>query len=236
MSSPYFNTYLTTEIVLYPSQMNNDIYKYLKNNLIERFQDKCFQHYGYIIKIYKIEERRGGIITPEDPTASAKYIVKFSCKLCKPLKNSTIVCEILAINKAIVHLRNGPINVVVLESNLNTNNFIFDEHRNIFLAKDGNGKTGSPVLKGSYVKIKIINSQIEDKSSRILVSGFLESLATKEEIEKMILDRERENYDYVDYDKYTLQTSTEEFTTEAETETETDEDNDTDETSDQSKE
>lgn len=202
MASPYFNTYLTTEIVLHPSQMNNDIYKHLKNNLIERFQDKCFQHYGYIIKIYNIEERKGGNVIAEDPTASAKYVVKFSCKLCKPLKNSVIVCEILGINKAIIHLRNGPINVVVLESNLNGNNFIFDEKRNIFLAKDENGKTGSPILKGSYVKVRVLNIQIEDKSLRILVSGSLETLASKEEIERMILDRENDHNEFVDYDAY----------------------------------
>jgi DNA-directed RNA polymerase subunit E'/Rpb7 len=202
MTSPYFNTYLTTEIVLHPSQMNNDIYKHLKNNLIERFQDKCFQHYGYITKIYNIEERKGGNVIAEDPTASAKYVVKFSCRLCKPLRNSVIVCEILGINKAIIHLRNGPINVVVLESNLNSNNFIFDEKRNIFLAKDENDKIGLPILKGSYVKVKILNIQIEDKSLRILVSGSLEMLASKEEIERMILDRENDHNEFVDYDSY----------------------------------
>ena len=51
--SPYINTKLYTNVILYPNQMNNDIYKNLKDNLIKSIENKCFIDYGYIIKVYE---------------------------------------------------------------------------------------------------------------------------------------------------------------------------------------
>ena len=203
MESPFLNTYLYTTVTLHPSQMNNDIYKHLKNNLIRDLQGKCYKSYGYISKIYKIEERHGGNMIAEDSSASATYKVKFSCKLCKPLKGSTIVCEVTDINKHLVHIENGPINVLIFEGHdqINQNNFIFDEKRNVLLANMGNGK-GKPVKKGTYVKIKVIDSMLEHGSERIIVIGTLESLASSEESNKAITSKENEDENFVDYNDY----------------------------------
>jgi DNA-directed RNA polymerase subunit E'/Rpb7 len=96
-------------------------------------------HYGYISKIYKIEERHGGEIIAEDPTASATFKLKFSCKLCRPLKGTTIVCEVVSINKTIIGLRNGPIHMIITEGNINLDNFVYDEKQNVCLAYAQNG-------------------------------------------------------------------------------------------------
>ncbi len=39
--------------------MNNDIYKNLKENIIKKLQGKCYKSFGYISKIYKIEQILG---------------------------------------------------------------------------------------------------------------------------------------------------------------------------------
>lgn len=203
ITSPYINTWLYSRVSLHPSHMDNDIYKHLKNNLIQDYQGKNFESFGNIIKIFKIEERSAGKIIHEDPSASATFKVKFSCKLCRPLQNTIIVCRIENINKSIIYLKNGPIAVFVFDGtgNINQNKFIFDDKQNILLAKYGN--KGKPVLIGSYAKIKILSMMIEKKSQKINVVASLEGMATPEEINESIksLDSTDTN-NLTEYDTY----------------------------------
>ena len=202
---PYFNTYLSTTVILHPSQMDNDIYKHLKNNLINDLQNKCYINFCYIEKIYKIEERSGGKIIPEDPSASASYDVKFSCKICRPLKDTTIVCEVVGISKTIIYLRNGPIYMLIFEGQINMDNFVYDEKRNVWLAYGASSYIpgqGIPIVEGSYVKAKITDTQIENKSTRILTLGTLENIATTKESNEIIESREHDSDEFIEYDDY----------------------------------
>lgn len=203
IQNPYVNTYLYTTISLHPSQFDNDIYKHLKNNLARKLQGKCYKGYGYISKIYKIDEKKGGEIIAEDPSASAYYDIKFSCKICRPLKGTTIICEVMAINKSIIHLRNGPINVLIFEESgaINQHNFVFDDKRGVLLAKIGNNQR-VPVEVGTHAEIKIIASRIEHNSNRILVMGTLENIASKAAIDESIKQREFDGFAFTGYDDY----------------------------------
>ncbi len=206
METPYFNTYLYTTVTLHPSQMNNDIYKHLKSTLVKDLQGKCYKGYGHISKIYKIEDRKGGYIVAEDSSASATYQIKFSCKLCRPLKNTTIICEVIAINKSLIYVKNGPINILIFEGHdqINQSNFIYDEKRNALLANMGNGK-GVPVSVGTYVKIKVVGALLEHGSQKIVVMGTLESLASKKESDEAIMMKENDDAEYVEYADYIKQ-------------------------------
>ena len=203
IQNPYVNTYLYCNVSLHPSQFDNDIYKHLKNNLARKLQGRCYKNYGYVSKIYKIEERHGGEIIAEDPSASALYKLKFSCKICKPLKGTSIVCEVMAINKTIIHLRNGPINVLIFEDAgaINQNVFVFDDKRNVLLAKIGNNQR-IPVVVGTHAEVKVIASRIEHNSNRILIIGTLENIASKEAIDESIKQREFDGFSFANYDDY----------------------------------
>ncbi len=203
IQNPYVNTYLYSVVNLHPSQFDNDIYKHLKNNLARKLQGRCYKGYGYISKIYKIDERQGGEIIAEDPSASALYKVKFSCKICRPLRGTVIICEVMSINKSIIHLRNGPINVLIFEESgaVNQNNFVFDDKKNVLLAKIGNNQK-MPVVQGTHVEIKVVASRIEHNSNRILIIGTLENIASKAAIEESIKQREFDGFAFTNYDEY----------------------------------
>ena len=109
MTSPYIDTKLYTTVILHPSQLNNEFYINLKGNLIEDIEKRCFGDYGYIIKIYEILQYSNGIIAAENSSASCSYDVEFSCRLCRPLKNKTIICEVEIINNVLIRLKNLPI-------------------------------------------------------------------------------------------------------------------------------
>lgn len=203
IQTPYISTHLYTTVGLYPSQFDNDIYKHLKNNLIRKLQGKCYKHYGYISRIYKIDDISRGELIAEDPSASATYNVKFSCKICKPLKGTVIVCEVVSINKSLIHLRNGPINLLIFEESdsVNQNNFAFDDKKNVLIAKIGNGQR-IPVVVGTYVEVKVTASRLENNSNRILVAGTLENIASKKAIEESIKQREGDGTDFINYEEY----------------------------------
>lgn len=205
MDTPYFNTYLYSNVSLHPSQMCNGIMTYLKENLIKKIQNKCYKSFGFVTKIYNIKITKSGIIVPEDTSSSALFEVKFSCKLCKPILNTEIVCEIVNIIKNTIYLKNGPINAVICVTdennkvNINLENFIIKNNAVLYKLDKNNAKTLNP---GTFVKIKIIQLQFKDRSTHIRVEGYLERLATESEIDETIKVFEDDDIEYIKYTDY----------------------------------
>lgn len=202
MNSPYFITYLKARVMIPSNQLNNNISKYIKDALIEKVQGKC-NKYGYVKKIYKVEERSVGEIINEDSSGSVFYTVKYLCKLCKPVNKMKIVCRIVSINKSVIYLVNGPINVVIIDKRggINENNFVFDERLGMFIAKI-NKTQGEPLKPGTYVKVVISSSQIDIGNPRIIALGYMDSLATQQEIDDNLMMEENDDLDIVDYDEH----------------------------------
>jgi DNA-directed RNA polymerase subunit E'/Rpb7 len=197
--TPYITTYLIDKIKLHANQFDNDINKYLKINAIKKLEGKCYKNFGYISKIYKVEkipkkdlgDKLQGEILAEDLSSSAYYFLQITCKICCPLKNTLIICEVMSINKSVIHLRNGPINLLIFENSgsINQNKFVYDDAKNMLTAKfDDNKKI--PIISGTFVKIKVVSLRLENNSKIILIEGTLEDIATKKEIEESIKSRE----------------------------------------------
>jgi DNA-directed RNA polymerase subunit E'/Rpb7 len=205
METPYFNTYLYSNISLHPSQMCNGIMTSLKENLIKKLQNRCYKSFGFITKIYNIKITKNGIIVPEDTSASALFEVKFSCKLCKPILNTSVVCEIVTIIKNTIYLKNGPINAVICITdehnniNINLDNFIIKNNNVLYKLDKNNAKI---LNTGMFVKIKIIQLQFKDRSTHIRVEGYLERLATESEIDETIKLFEDDDMEYIKYTDY----------------------------------
>jgi DNA-directed RNA polymerase subunit E'/Rpb7 len=178
VQSPYINTTLTCPVMLYPNQMDNKIYSHLKSNLSNKILGKCFKNYGYISKIYKINERSEGLIDNEDPICSFKIIVKFSCKLCIPSKQKEIIGKIDRMNKMIISAVNGPIILIITLDRINEENFYSDVNRNIRIKKNS-----EVLVQDMYVRIKTLSFTFSDYDSNILVIGYLQDVANEEEIE-----------------------------------------------------
>ncbi len=175
--SPYTNTSLLCPIMLSPTQMDNKMYLHLKLNLINKLEGKCYKNYGFINKIYSIEETSDGIIEAEDPTCSAKIIVRFICNLCLPVINKEIICKIDRMNKSLIGAINGPIKIIITTDKINKDNFFPDMNRNIRIKKNS-----EVVVPEMYVKIIVLSKSFSDYDKHILVIGFLQDIATEEEV------------------------------------------------------
>ncbi len=198
--SPYITTELVCSVSLEPSQMNNNIYKNLKNNLIKRFEGKCYKDFGFINKIYDISKYSDGYIAAENPKSAARFYINFTCKLCYPLLKKQIICKIDKANRLIMRLNNGPINVLVTtKDRINKNVFFIDNKTgNLMAKKDGKN---IPITIGSYVKVTIDSRQFNDQDTMIMAMGILEDIATDEEV-KNSYEKEFGIDDMIKYDDY----------------------------------
>ena len=200
MSGPYVTTTLSATVNLKPRQMDNNIYKHLKENVIQKLEGKCYRKYGYISKIYEILEYSKGKIVPENPMASALFGVKFSCRLCHPIKKRQIICRVQKITKLFMNASNGPITVIITK--LNNKVFYQDPKSNKLFARIENEKS-IEVTPGKYVKLTIESKSFSDMDHIIMAIGELISLATDQEIQKSFEEEHGSMVDKVtSFDKY----------------------------------
>jgi DNA-directed RNA polymerase subunit E'/Rpb7 len=184
MDSLYIYTKLDGKIELLPDQMNNDIYVNLKENIINKFEKKCYKNYGYICKICNFEKKNNcinGVIRAENVNCSSMFDVEFECKLCKPLQNKKIICKMDIINRQLLSAFNGPVTVIISSDGYDNNNFFFNIDDQLIYKKSKNKKI---LESGNYVKINIVSTLIIDKSDYILAMGYLIDMATELEIEQ----------------------------------------------------
>ena len=125
MNNPFIDTMLYATVALHPSQLNNNIYSNLKQNLIEKYERRCYKDYGYICKIYEIIKRDNGILIPEDLNSSAIFKVKFSCRLCHPLENTQIICKVNQTTDLFISLVSEPIHIIVTTDSDRINSSVF---------------------------------------------------------------------------------------------------------------
>jgi len=165
--------------------MDNKIYINLKRNLEDKVYNRCYKDYGYIVDIFKIDDYNDGVIEAENPFASAIFDVTFSCRICRPVKNTQIICKINRINKILATLENGPILVIITNDRINDKVFFIDNNNNLRYRKDNI----SYVLKENDFVIVTIKSFIfHNTDTKMKTIGFLDDIASKEDIENFYED------------------------------------------------
>lgn len=195
--NPYISTYLNTVVRIHPSLMDNNIRKHIKASIEKDYTNKCFLDYGFVTKIHEIYPDYDAEVVPEDPMACALFKVKFLCTICRPILNSTIIAKIFAVTGPTIYLTNGPLDILIYTTkNMNTKLFVFNQRLNTWTVRKESENTENTetethkkfiVLKPNmYVKIKILNKKIIDKTDRILCSAFLDSIATEEDIKESL--------------------------------------------------
>lgn len=176
MSGPYFITTLEADVRVHPSQMNNNIADNIRRNLERDYLNKCYNNYGYIDKLYDVSnDIKGGIIRAEDNTSSSIHRVKFNCRICNPIKHSMIMGHVVSINNMMIVAENGPIKFIIGANDINSKNIQFK--KSAFYPISAKGEIiNNPIVKGTYVTIKVMNKKLVKGKRNILVFGRLESV------------------------------------------------------------
>jgi len=189
----YTDTIINTQELLNPEQMDNDITNHIKENLKNHYEKKCYKQYGYINKIYKVDEIEETIINPEDILSSQQFKVKFSCQIFFIINEREIICKMDKITPKINTAINGPVKVIIPPDLINQQKFVLIN--DCLRIKE----TTELLKKDMYVKILIKGNIFSDKSNEITAKGILLDLATSEEI-KEYYDMDNKDDNINDYD------------------------------------
>lgn len=205
INNPYISTYLTSSVRILPREMDNNIRKYIKLNLEREHINRCYQDFGFIVKIHEIELINDGRIIPEDPMCCAKYDVKFLCTLCRPINNTYVVAQINGLTDKLIILKNGPLTIIIKPFNsINKEIFSYNQNLSSWIAKKESKKNDTQqkyvvLKKDTYIKVKITSKKVIDKSNEIICFGFMEDVANNTEIESYIRQiYEPKKYDSID--------------------------------------
>ena len=163
--------------------MNDELYLSLKKNLVEKIEGKCTKD-GFIIKVYKIIEYKNGVIEPENFTGSAVYDVMYLAKICSILKETIIVAKITSYvpNAGFALSDFGSIVKIIFTKNerdINSKVFSIGNDKNILHIP-----TQRKIGINDYVKIQIKSIKFSPNDVVIKCMGYLDNIATPEEIEK----------------------------------------------------
>jgi DNA-directed RNA polymerase subunit E'/Rpb7 len=200
MTSCYFDTELTVDVKASATQFNNNVINSIRQNLIEKYKNKCFKNYGYITAIHSFELLSDlGYMRIEDPTSSALFKVKFKCTLCNPIIGNYIISKVIGINQKMVALSEGPIQIFVDKKYINENNIKY--HKTAFypVSKDGN-LINNPLKVGSYVKLKVLSKKIIKNTDRINAFGSIDNVATNNEVKEYMESVYRDK-EFIEHDE-----------------------------------
>jgi DNA-directed RNA polymerase subunit E'/Rpb7 len=175
--NPYINTNLAAQVLLRPNQLDNNIYINMKKNLKITLEGKC-NKYGFIQMIHKILDHTDGLMVPEDLTGSVLFNVKYSALVCIPIENTNIICKITNVENNLFTAQNGPILIVLKQSDVNTD--IFANDRGMVMIKGMNKK----LEKGDFVTVYIRNKRYYSGDTTIIAMARLENVPSENEIEK----------------------------------------------------
>ena len=199
MTSPYVNTVLSKTVPLHPYQMNNKIYLNLKNNLERSIVGKCYSKYGFIVKIIKIEKVNEGVIEAENTDASAFFDLSFSCRICLPLKDTQIICQIDKVNKVLITAVNGPILVIITNDRINDKVFFKDNNNNIRYKKEDQ----SDILKSQdFIKVTLETIRFHNGDEKIKAIGYMDDIASESDQKKFYEDQYKEEEQQINIDEY----------------------------------
>ena len=167
--NPYINTNLAAQVLLRPNQLDNNIYINMKKNLKITLEGKC-NKYGFIQMIHKILDHTDGLMVPEDLTGSVLFNVKYSALVCIPIENTNIICKITNVENNLFTAQNGPILIVLKQSDVNTD--IFANDRGMVMIKGMNKK----LEKGDFVTVYIRNKRYYSGDTTIIAMARLENV------------------------------------------------------------
>lgn len=174
--TPNINTTLHTRIALDALLLNNDIYPNLKFQLKKNVLGKCNQ-YGYVKRINQIDNYEDNEIDCESRQGSVIFNVSYNAQICIPTTGMMIVAKLDKYNKVILSLLHGPIIIIVKSQDYNTSNFFIDNN-DIHVVQ----KTQELITNHNFFKIVIRGHRFSPGDTSIKALGFLENVATDEEV------------------------------------------------------
>lgn len=172
----FVNIKLHDLIVLFPWQLNNELYLHLKKNLKLKVEKKCIDA-GYVCKINDIISYKDGTLYPEDLTGNVTFKITYNARVCIPLPNTQIVCKIDQIFKSVIMAKNGPVVGLIKFTDININIFTINNTGNVIYKK-----TNKILDATDYIKVTVRSKRSYSGDNHIGIVGFIDDIASADDI------------------------------------------------------
>jgi DNA-directed RNA polymerase subunit E'/Rpb7 len=109
----YFESIIKQRIIIHAKYLNNKINEYILTFLKNKFEGRCISE-GYIQEnTIEIINKSIGYMNGSRFTGDVTYDILYKAKICNPLVNNIIECQVKFINKLGLLCNNGPITIIV---------------------------------------------------------------------------------------------------------------------------
>jgi len=156
--------------------MNSDIRNNMKIVLKKKVEKKCNEN-GYIDEVYRIMKYEDGDLIAENLSGNVIFNVNYHCKICIPIENTIIIGQVKVINQEVIVCINGPIMIFITKDNIDTNIWEISDG---YLHKPRKEK----LIVGQYIKIHILNKNINQGDVQVKAIGIMMDYATTDELTK----------------------------------------------------
>jgi DNA-directed RNA polymerase subunit E'/Rpb7 len=184
--NPYVIREVSTKVTLLPTQLDFNLYKNLKNNLVTKVEGKNIK-IGNVVRVHKITDYNHGYIDTNSFNGNAIYDIKYIATLCIPIEQKQIVVKVNMRNdteKGInikdlkaIRCGNGCIDCIVMTNMIDMQKFQINVDGTVSIRE-----TNTPIKENDYLKITIQNKQINANTNRIMVIGYLNDIANESEV------------------------------------------------------
>lgn len=186
LTTPVKSIIQHTRVMAPPHMMNSDIDDNLLILLQQKVEGKC-NRYGFVEKVHSIKEYVEDIMTPENLSGSAPYLISYHCNIMIPTENTTIIGMVKALNPELAIVVNGPIIVFIPKANIDTN--IWD------ISSDFTDRKNKTLLKqNDYVKIHLDKVKINQGDVQIKCIGKLLNRASDDEVKDLFGLKKESNF------------------------------------------
>ena len=109
----YFESLIKQRIIIQSKHLNNKINEYITGYLKNKFEGRCVSE-GYIQQdSIEIINKSIGYMNGSRFTGDITYDILYKAKICNPMANNIIECQVKFINKLGLLCNNGPITIIV---------------------------------------------------------------------------------------------------------------------------
>jgi DNA-directed RNA polymerase subunit E'/Rpb7 len=173
---------LDATISLLPHQLTSDMDNHLLNNLRKKHEKKAVSE-GIVIRIDRLLSYDYAIVDKTNFMGTSTFNIKYEAIVCAPMTGMDIISRVENIVMGFIMGRNGKIITAIQVSNVDTQLFSVDNYKVIYKS------TNKEIEVGDYIKLTIINININPGESFITTICKLNNMATPKEIELYNIDQ-----------------------------------------------
>lgn len=167
--TPYSNQLIVKEMLLHPRMFDENIDDNIKNEFIQQFEGRCFDH-CYIHRVLDVKKINSGEIMHEDMTCSSRHIVNMLCMIAKYIEGQRYIFKIDKIiysgNGSFISARNGQSIVIIRFSSISDKFSIID--RDII-----HTKSNEQIKEGSLISVGVLCSTYAMNDVNVKILGQL---------------------------------------------------------------